>query len=382
METLKKSRGSVGLEVKAGRLRLRLPRSLFNGKQTYLSLGVDDTKLNRKLADAKIRQIELDILSDNFDSTLAKYKAQTYLAVVENINPKQQVELSDVWAKHRAFKEPNRSQSWVMTCNQQTKYLAKCPYKSLGESKEIFNWITANIPAHSAKRLVVEISACCDWGIKNNLITTNPFKGLAKEINIKKISTEDNDINPFSKYERDAIVAAFRDNPYYKHYANYVQFLFLTGARPSEVIALQWKHITNKSICFEQAVVRSPDGLILKQGLKTQNKRMFPVNAQLLQLLDGMREDLEVKPDDLLVFPAPTGKWIDIHNFRNRAWKTIIDSLDIQYRKPYQTRHTFVTMALEADVSIPQIARWVGNSPQVIMECYAGTIRKVAVPEL
>lgn len=381
MQQLKSTKGSIVLDSLRGRLRLRLPRSLFNGKQTYLSLGVDDTKLNRKLADAKIRQIELDILSDNFDFTLAKYKAQTYLAVVENINPKQQVELSDVWAKHRAFKEPNRSQSWVMTCNQQTKYLAKCPYKSLGESKEIFNWITANIPAHSAKRLVVEISACCDWGIKNNLITTNPFKGLAKKINIKKISTEDNDINPFSKYERDAIVAAFRDNSHYKHYANYVQFLFLTGARPSEVIALQWKHITNKSICFEQAVVRSPDGLILKQGLKTQNKRMFPVNAQLLQLLDGMREDLEVKPDDL-VFPAPTGKWIDIHNFRNRAWKTIINSLDIQYRKPYQTRHTFVTMALEADVSIPQIARWVGNSPQVIMECYAGTIRKVAVPEL
>ncbi len=381
MQQLRSTKGSIVLDSLRGRLRLRLPRSLFNGKQTYLSLGVDDTKLNRKLADAKIRQIELDILSDNFDFTLAKYKAQTYLAVVENINPKQQVELSDVWAKHRAFKEPNRSQSWVMTCNQQTKYLAKCPYKSLGESKEIFNWITANIPAHSAKRLVVEISACCDWGIKNNLITTNPFKGLAKKINIKKISTEDNDINPFSKYERDATVAAFRDNSYYKHYANYVQFLFLTGARPSEVIALQWKHITNKSICFEQAVVRSPDGLILKQGLKTQNKRMFPVNAQLLQLLDGMREDLEVKPDDL-VFPAPTGKWIDIHNFRNRAWKTIINSLDIQYRKPYQTHHTFVTMALEADVSIPQIARWVGNSPQVIMECYAGTIRKVAVPEL
>lgn len=185
-----------------------------------MSLGVDDTKLNRKLADAKIRQIELDILSDNFDFTLAKYKAQTYLTVVENVNSKQQVKLSDVWAKHRAFKEPNRSQSWVMTCNQQTKYLAKCLYKSLGESKEIFNWITANIPAHSAKRLVVEISACCDWGIKNNLITINPFKGLAKEINIKKISTEDNDINPFSKYERDAIVVAFRDNSYYKHYAN------------------------------------------------------------------------------------------------------------------------------------------------------------------
>ncbi|WP_009632344.1 site-specific integrase [Synechocystis sp. PCC 7509] len=381
MEAIRSSHGSVGLEVFQGRLRLRLPRKLFNGKQTYLSLGVDDTKLNRKIAEAKIRQIELDILSENFDSTLTKYKAQTHLAVVENLIPKQQIDLSNLWLKHRDFKQPNRSQSWLMTCNQQTKYLAKCPYKSLEKSKEIFNWIISNIPAHSAKRLVVELSACCDWGVKNNFITDNPFKGLASKIDLKKVNSEDNDINPFSKEERDAIVAAFKANSYYNHYANYVLFLFLTGARPSEVIALQWKHISNKSICFEQAVVRSPKGLMLKQGLKTQSKRVFPVNAQLLELLNSMRLGLDINPDDL-VFPAPTGSWIDIHNFRNRAWKTIMSSLNIEYRKPYQTRHTFVTMALETDVSIPQIARWVGNSPQVIMESYAGTIRKVAVPEL
>lgn len=145
--------------------------------------------------------------------------------------------------------------------------------------------------------------------------------------------------------------------------ASYVQFLFLTGARPSEVIALQWKHISNKSICFEQAVVNSTAGLVLKEGLKTQDQRLFSVNAQLLKLLEEMKKDrLNINPDEL-VFPSPEGKWIDPHNFRNRAWKTIVESLDIEYRKPYQTRHTFVTMALEADVSIPQIAKWVGNSP-------------------
>lgn len=161
----------------------------------------------------------------------------------------------------------------------------------------------------------MQLSACCNWAIKNNLITTNPFNGLANEIKIKKISTEDNDINPFSKEEREAIIAAFKANSYYKHYANYVQFLFLTGARPSEVIALQWKHITNKFISFEQAVVWSDKGLVLKDGLKTQNKRTFPVNAQLLGLLDTMKQGLNV-------------------------------------------------------------------DPKVIMESYAGTIRKVAVPEL
>lgn len=145
---------------------------------------------------------------------------------------------------------------------------------------------------------------------------------------------------------------------------------------------MQWKHISNKSINFEQAVVSSVNGLVLKEGLKTQNKRLFPVNAQLLNLIDEMRSDRpNINPNDL-VFPSPEGKWIDTHNFRNRAWKSIIDSLGIEYRKPYQTRHTFVAMAYEADVSIPQIAKWVGNSPEVIMKCYAGTIRKVAVPEL
>lgn len=263
----------------------------------------------------------------------------------------------------------------------QERYLEKCPHKLLEDAQQVFNWITSNIPTDSAKRLLVQLSACCNWAIKNNLITINPFNGLANEIKIKKIGTEDNDINPFSKEQRDAIIAAFKANSYYKHYANYVQFLFLTGARPSEVIALQWKHITNKSICFEQAVVNSVNGLVLKDGLKTQNKRAFPVNAQLLQLLDEMKKGLEVN-SQALVFPAPTGKWIDTHNFRNRAWKTIMSSLNIEYCKPYQTRHTFVTMALEANVSTPQIARWVGNSPQVIMECYASTIRKVAVPGL
>jgi len=382
VESVKRYRGSVGLEVKQGKLRLRLPRSLFNGKQTYLSLMVDDTKLNRKLAEQKIRQIELDILSDNFDYTLAKYKPQTHLAAIATLKPKQEIRITDLWAKFQAFKKPDCAPGTWRTYVLQGRYLQKCPYKSIEDSQQIFDWITLNIPADSVKRLLVALSACCSWAMKNSLIATNPFDGLAKEIKVKKISTEDNDIHPFSKEERDAIIAAFKASTYYKHYVNYVQFLFLTGARPSEVIALQWKHISNKSICFEQAVVNSTAGLVLKEGLKTQAQRLFPINAQLLKLLEEMKKDrLNINPDDL-VFPSPEGKWIDPHNFRNRAWKTIIESLSIEYRKPYQTRHTFVTMALEADVSIPQIAKWVGNSPQIIMERYAGTIRKVTVPEL
>lgn len=381
MQPRKQSKGGVGLEVFRNKLRLRLPRALFNGKQTYLSLGIDDTKLNRKIAEQKIRQIEADIQSNNFDPTLAKYKPQFHLATIAYLKPKQAPKIPELWAKFQEFKKPNCAPGTWRTYVLQERYLEKCPYKSLEDAQQVFDWVSLNIPTDSAKRLLVQLSACCNWAIQSNLIATNPFDGLAKEIKLKKLPSEDDDINPFTKEERDAIIAAFQANSYYRHYANYVQFLFLTGARPSEVIALQWKHISNKSICFEQAVVNSVNGLVLKEGLKTQDKRLFPVNAQLLELLDRIKQKSNNNLDDL-VFPSPTGTWIDTHNFRNRAWKTILRSLAMEYRKPYQTRHTFVTMALEADVSIPQIARWVGNSPQVITERYAGTIRKVAVPEL
>ncbi len=48
----KASKGSVGVESFQGRLRLRLLRHLYNGKQKYLTLGMTDNPENRKLAEA------------------------------------------------------------------------------------------------------------------------------------------------------------------------------------------------------------------------------------------------------------------------------------------------------------------------------------------
>ena len=93
----------------------------------------------------------------------------------------------------------------------------------------------------------------------------------------------------------------------------------------------------------------------------------------------------------------PTVEGGDFRDTLNRAWKGYknrhgnqIDGIVTQlvkqgkverYRCQYNTRHTFITMALEAKVSIPQLAKWVGNSPEVIMKHYAGTLRQVQVPE-
>jgi integrase len=91
----------------------------------------------------------------------------------------------------------------------------------------------ANVPAGSAKRVMMHLSACCKWARKSGLIDSDPFYGMASEIKVKKVSNEEIEINPFSREERDRIIAAFKSNRYYRHYAPLAEFLFFTGCRPS-----------------------------------------------------------------------------------------------------------------------------------------------------
>lgn len=81
-ELQRASKGTVQIRVSHGRLQLVFT---FNGRRRYLSLGVSDTKTHRALAEMKAKQIQLDILSGNFDETLAKYKPQ---AAVKADEPK------------------------------------------------------------------------------------------------------------------------------------------------------------------------------------------------------------------------------------------------------------------------------------------------------
>ncbi len=76
--TKKVSKGYVQIITSHDQLQLWFRSA---GKSHYLSLEFPDTTTNRKLAEKKAREIELDILSGNFDQTLQKYKTQSALSV-------------------------------------------------------------------------------------------------------------------------------------------------------------------------------------------------------------------------------------------------------------------------------------------------------------
>ncbi len=84
-------------------------------------------------------------------------------------------------------------------------------------------------------------------------------------------------------------------------------------------------------------------------------------------------ERLKPQPDDL-VFPSPQGLAIDDHRFMARAWKTILESCQIEYRSPYKIRHSAISHALSNGANFIALAEQTGHDKRVLLSTYAHAI--------
>jgi integrase len=367
----KSSRGSVVVESVRDRLRLYWR---FQGKRCWLSLGYPDTPKHRQIAKLKASQIESDILYDRYDPTLAKYKG------IETVKP---ASIREIWGQFVVYK---RSQVCPSTMRSQyrpwSREVERFPTDDPFARIEVRGWLLANKPIGTAKRILVALNECFEWAVESRLCDRNSFSGLAQKILISKSTQSTEEIDPFSIFERDLIINLFNLNKYYKHYSPLIGFLFATGCRPGEALALQWRHVHRHfhSVQFAQVLSDTENGLRVVEGLKTQERRDFPCNEALRESLKDRHSRCSRTLADDLVFPSPRShRWIDWHNFTNRGWKAILAEAGIKYRNPYQTRHTFITLALQNGMDVADVAKICGNSPDMIYKRYAGARRSIEV---
>jgi len=84
-----------------------------------------------------------------------------------------------------------------------------------------------------------------------------------------------------------------------------------------------------------------------------------------------------------LVFPAPKGGPIDDHNFRNRAWMRVLAKLGIEYRKPYTTRRTLISHALDQGMAPTTVAYLAGHDVKTLYESYSAHVQsRPRLPEV
>lgn len=370
--------GSVRAGIANGTWRLRFT---YQGQRYVISLGLSDTPYHRHLASQRAHWMEREIEYGRFDpSNIDLYRQVLHGPRVldDELPPPPVPPLSQLWQQYSTVKSPGKAPSTVRGYVWVAGHIERLPVDDLRQSQTIVDAIT-KLTTDVQKRLFTQLNACLNWAKGSELIDYNPFMGRASMVKSSKRGNVDEEVRPFSKAERDAIIEAFRQSSDYQHYANLVSFLFFTGARPSEAIPLTWSNVGAEHILFDQS--RTYDGrkYVIKKRLKTQEYRRFPISSQLQGMISGM----ERGSADSLVFPSPKDSYINWSNFTRRAWAKTMEGLPgIEYRNPYQMRHSFISYCRELNIPSVTIADWVGNSAEVIDRVYARSTQAFGVPEL
>lgn len=381
--TGKVPKGNVSIISSNGRLQLRFR---YKGKRHTISVGLPDTELNRKVAEGRKNQIELDIASGNFDETLAKYQPPSALKIAKpDITPKITPKITELWESYRNYKSSSLKETTKAYHNSFTKLFQRLGDIPLLDALKVKAELEKLTTVSQTKRALTQLNAACNWAVKHKLISFNPYMGMANEMPKYRYQLEPKP-NAFTEEEREKIIAAFQQHRgnwngrgytgiNYSHYAQFVEFLFLTGCRPSEAIGLQWKHIKEDCGCirFEESVTTSGNGIPTRvQGSKNNKKRQFPCSERLRNLLISIKPE---NPDfDALVFPSPKGKVINYNNFCNNAWNRIVDPIKPD-TTPYSCRDTFITLQILKGVSESIIAKWCDTSVSMIEKHYADHLK-------
>jgi integrase len=147
-----------------------------------------------------------------------------------------------------------------------------------------------------------------------------------------------------------------------------VAVLAYAGLRPSEALGLRWERVRERTVLIEGGVVLGEE-----RDTKTRRARTVRLLAPLAQDLREWRLASGRPGDGDLIFPRPDGgPWrdTDYRNRRKRTFAPAAADAGLALR-PYDLRHSFVSLLIREGQSIVEVARQAGHSPAVCLSTYA-----------
>ncbi len=184
------------------------------------------------------------------------------------------------------------------------------------------------------------------------------FKG------VKRLKARRPDVQPFSLDEVEKIRKNIRSD-----FRNYVMVRFFTGMRTGEINGLKWKYVDfEKELILVRETFSAGEA---EENAKTETSlRDIPM---LPMVKEALQQQLSTRnPDSDYVFVTRDGNPIDAHNFANRIWYPLLRYLELDKRRPYQTRHTTATLMLASGENPEWIAKLMGHTnTQMLFTVYS-----------
>lgn len=150
--------------------------------------------------------------------------------------------------------------------------------------------------------------------------------------------------------------------------ATLLSVLAYAGLRPGEALALPWSNVRGRTLLVNGAV-----SLGVLADTKTRRSRTVTVLTPLAQDLAEWRLQAG-RPADGLVFPGHDGKpWTPTayRNWRRRIYTPVAQAAGIEQPRPYDLRHSFVSLLIAEGHNIVEVARQAGHSPTMALDTYA-----------
>lgn len=207
---------------------------------------------------------------------------------------------------------------------------------------------------------------------KQNIIKLNPMDEIDTEVFLTTIVASDYEVKPFSLDEIQKVLA----NCKHDGIRNLIKFGFWTGMRIGELFALQWSDINFERESISITKSSSTHGLIKAPKTKSgiRDLEMTP------QAKEALQDQFKITGNDSdgRVFKTPVNNhvWIKPSAFRE-YWKEALDKAGVEYRNPYQMRHTFISYMLSIGNSPMVLYRMIGHSnPTIMYSKYARFVRQ------
>ncbi len=143
-------------------------------------------------------------------------------------------------------------------------------------------------------------------------------------------------------------------------------FVGLTGLRPEEWIALEWRDVDTRAGIVHVRRVYT-DAQVKLYGKQARSLRTVPLPTAAAHALSAIPRGLL---PGIRLFSGEASGYLNLHNWRRDEWTPALKAAGVEHRGPYALRHTFASFAIAAGVSLFELARFMGTSVEQIDRTY------------
>ena len=352
---------SGGVTPKGDRIQVRFT---WRGEELRPTLDLKPTAANLKHA-ARVR---IDIMADIKAGTLdlRKYFPDYRFVDAHQENPLVNT-FSDVLLEFLKWVKTRQQHSSVLSLKRKltsfwlpkfgAKDIKKITYKELSKHISEREWGTAK----THNNYVSALRELFAYAHDHDYLTENVT------VKLKMLKVQTVEPNPYTITEARALIDQAHKT-HGEHDGLYWHVAFLLGMRPGEQISVKWtdwNKITGR-LTISRMRTESED----KATTKTARARHIDLPDAVVPLLTRLRA-LTALRGDFMFIDTRTGEQIERSTIMQERWAVLHKLAGVNYREPYQCRHSSVSWKLMAGENFMKVAKNHGHSLATMLKTYA-----------